>query len=586
MVDEVKDGRHRSPRSCPGSPAIALARPARRAGRPSPDARLEQGFERSLVPVALVDLDGRFLRVNAALCAFLGRDEAEVVGRSILAFTHPDDVVVTNDATRQLSIGDRQHVQVEKRYVRPDGGVVWGLAAATLIDVDGDEPLPLRADPGHQRPQGCRAAAGGAAGGARRPRARRTAVATGADAGHGLRAGRARGGAPAAGRRRRRHPLRGRRLRVRARDPRRSPAAAPFPRARRYELDEPQRRGAWCRHGPCGADTTATTPADPASAACSPATARHGRRAPILVDGRLWGAIAMATGAPGPAARRRCRSRLSAVRRARGRRRRQRERARGPAGPRLDRPADRPAQPRRLPRARRREVVARRSAGRPREPRAARRRPLQGDQRRATATRSATACCARRAAGGRERREPATCWRASAATSSRWLLPDAAPEEAWAAAERARQAVRAAELRRPRRRADVSAGICAHGAGRGAGRAVPARRRRPLLGQVPRPQHDGLLPPRGRRGALGRRARPPPGALAGPGDDPRAGPRGRRARPEHAAPLRARRRPGRAARGGAGLVAGARPRSCATPGLVHDVGKIGVPTRSCSSPAA
>ena len=107
-------------------------------GAPTPDARLEQGFERSLVPVALVDLDGRFLRVNAALCAFLGRDEAEVVGRSILAFTHPDDVVVTNDATRQLSIGDRQHVQVEKRYVRPDGSVVWGLAAATLIDVDGD----------------------------------------------------------------------------------------------------------------------------------------------------------------------------------------------------------------------------------------------------------------------------------------------------------------------------------------------------------------------------------------------------------------------------------------------------------------
>ena len=90
------------------------------------------------MPVALVDLEGRFMRVNPALCAFLGREEAEVVGRSILAFTHPDDVVVTNDATRQLSIGGRQHAQVEKRYVRPDGSAVWGLAAATLIEADGD----------------------------------------------------------------------------------------------------------------------------------------------------------------------------------------------------------------------------------------------------------------------------------------------------------------------------------------------------------------------------------------------------------------------------------------------------------------
>jgi diguanylate cyclase (GGDEF)-like protein/PAS domain S-box-containing protein len=115
------------------------ARTAGPSGRaaPAPDARLELGCERSFVPVALVDLDGRFLRVNAALCAFLGREEAEVVGRGILAFTHPDDVVVAGEATRRLSIGDRQHTQVEKRYVRPDGSVVWGLAASTLIEVDG-----------------------------------------------------------------------------------------------------------------------------------------------------------------------------------------------------------------------------------------------------------------------------------------------------------------------------------------------------------------------------------------------------------------------------------------------------------------
>ena len=240
-------------------------------GAPTPDARLEQGFERSLVPVALVDLDGRFLRVNAALCAFLGRDEAEVVGRSMLAFTHPDDVVVTNDATRQLSIGDRQHVQVEKRYVRPDGSVVWGLAAATLIDVDATAATATcrsRTSATARLPSSgwrrCwRSTAPSPASPARSRRAPRRTPST--------RWSRARWRASCGATSARSSASRATATRARSR-PTRSPATRPFPRAPATSSTAAAPRR-WCRPRAVRCGSTATTPRTAASAACSPATA-------------------------------------------------------------------------------------------------------------------------------------------------------------------------------------------------------------------------------------------------------------------------------------------------------------------------
>ena len=92
------------------------------------------------------------------------------------------------------------------------------------------------------------------------------------------------------------------------------------------------------------------------------------------------------------------------------------------------------------------------------------------------------------------------------------------PEEAWEAAERAREARRAAELRTPSGGVlTISAGVCSTWTQATApARAVPAGRRRPLLGEGHGRNTTRLLPPRGRRGALGRGARRPPGARARP----------------------------------------------------------------------
>ena len=79
------------------------------------------------------------LRVNKAMCLLSGRGCEELVGRSILEFTHPDDVKRSIDWSDGKT---RQHADAPllKRYVRPDGSIVEALVTTALVEVDGAEP--------------------------------------------------------------------------------------------------------------------------------------------------------------------------------------------------------------------------------------------------------------------------------------------------------------------------------------------------------------------------------------------------------------------------------------------------------------
>jgi diguanylate cyclase (GGDEF)-like protein/PAS domain S-box-containing protein len=96
-------------------------------------------FDRSPIGQAIVDPSGRFLRVNAALASMLGRPPAELVGLTTAEVTHPDDRALTTELAGQLLAGELDHYGVEKRYLRPDGSVVWGrLTVAGVRDAEGE----------------------------------------------------------------------------------------------------------------------------------------------------------------------------------------------------------------------------------------------------------------------------------------------------------------------------------------------------------------------------------------------------------------------------------------------------------------
>ncbi|MGH2722601.1 MAG: PAS domain S-box protein [Actinomycetota bacterium] len=89
--------------------------------------------------MALFNTDGEYVRVNAALCAFLGRTREELIGRRDQEFTHPDDRQSDVDAAWRILRGEIHTWQCEKRFVRPDGGIVWAIANLTFLrDADGN----------------------------------------------------------------------------------------------------------------------------------------------------------------------------------------------------------------------------------------------------------------------------------------------------------------------------------------------------------------------------------------------------------------------------------------------------------------
>ena len=91
-----------------------------------------------MIPLAILDLDGRMLRVNESLCTLLARTPAELLGTTFQAYTHPDFQGDDVEPTRLMMSGERRQHMREKRYVRSDGADIWAEVAATLIRyVDG-----------------------------------------------------------------------------------------------------------------------------------------------------------------------------------------------------------------------------------------------------------------------------------------------------------------------------------------------------------------------------------------------------------------------------------------------------------------
>ena len=98
-------------------------------------------FEAASTGMALIALDGRFLAVNTALSQLLARDADTLLGTSIADVTHGDDLATSRKHTAHALWGDLRSCQHSKRFLLPDGGIVWGLLTVTVVR-DGDgKPL-------------------------------------------------------------------------------------------------------------------------------------------------------------------------------------------------------------------------------------------------------------------------------------------------------------------------------------------------------------------------------------------------------------------------------------------------------------
>jgi PAS domain S-box-containing protein len=100
------------------------------------DRVYEMLFERAPSGIALVAVDGRFIRVNPAFCTLVGRTEQELLEKGFSEITHPDDLAVDQSLAADVLAGRIDRYDIDKRYVRPDGSIVWVHLTVAVIRTD------------------------------------------------------------------------------------------------------------------------------------------------------------------------------------------------------------------------------------------------------------------------------------------------------------------------------------------------------------------------------------------------------------------------------------------------------------------
>jgi PAS domain S-box-containing protein len=88
--------------------------------------------------IAQVDLTGRFILMNDRYCDEVGRPREELLHLRMQEITHPDDLP-GNLVLLRRALETGEPFTIEKRYLRPDGSVVWvNNSVAPVRDEDGN----------------------------------------------------------------------------------------------------------------------------------------------------------------------------------------------------------------------------------------------------------------------------------------------------------------------------------------------------------------------------------------------------------------------------------------------------------------
>src|SRR6185436_2345817 len=97
-------------------------------------------FDNSAAGIALANPSGRFLAGNLAYQKMLGYSEKELRELSFLDITHEDYRDANSELTTELLEGKRQYFEMEKRYRRKDGNLIWVRVHVSLVP--GTQSIP------------------------------------------------------------------------------------------------------------------------------------------------------------------------------------------------------------------------------------------------------------------------------------------------------------------------------------------------------------------------------------------------------------------------------------------------------------
>jgi PAS domain S-box-containing protein len=107
------------------------------------EARLRDTFAYAAVGMALTDLSGHFSDANPTYCRIVGRTLEQLRKLDLISITHRDDRARNVAAIQKLLTGELPTYIIEKRYVLPDGGIVWVRNSVSALRNAAGKPKEL-----------------------------------------------------------------------------------------------------------------------------------------------------------------------------------------------------------------------------------------------------------------------------------------------------------------------------------------------------------------------------------------------------------------------------------------------------------
>ncbi|MGR3277497.1 PAS domain S-box protein [Acaryochloris marina NIES-2412] len=97
------------------------------------EARFSAAFQDALVGMALVSLEGQWLRTNDALANLLGYTQTELMDLTLPEIIHPDDRTIEGAERQRMTTGVISHFCLEIRCLHQQGHEVWILLNASQV---------------------------------------------------------------------------------------------------------------------------------------------------------------------------------------------------------------------------------------------------------------------------------------------------------------------------------------------------------------------------------------------------------------------------------------------------------------------
>jgi diguanylate cyclase (GGDEF)-like protein/PAS domain S-box-containing protein len=104
---------------------------------------VENAFLHAPIGMTLVDMAGRVMRVNDAMCRIIGCTAEEIYARPFRDLSDPRDADVDTPQVAELLDRHIETYHVEKRYRHAHGHLVWVLLSVSLVRDDEGRPLYL-----------------------------------------------------------------------------------------------------------------------------------------------------------------------------------------------------------------------------------------------------------------------------------------------------------------------------------------------------------------------------------------------------------------------------------------------------------